>query len=71
MVALDGELMKEITKKSFANGVVYLLHTDDGFPIEVTDTFLPIATKDAIGGGCGMLWHVQAWARKNGKLKKY
>ena len=41
--------MKEIKSKHFANGAVYLLHTDDGFPIEVTDTFLPIATKDAIG----------------------
>ena len=41
--------MKEICSKSFANGSVYLLHTDDGYPIEVTDTFLPFYTKDAIG----------------------
>lgn len=41
--------MKEIKSKSFANGKVYLLHTDDGFPIETTDTFLPFYTKDAIG----------------------
>ena len=41
--------MKEITSKTFANGKVYLLHTDDGYPIETTDTFLPINTKDAIG----------------------
>lgn len=41
--------MKCITSKKFANGCVYLLHTDDGYPIEVTDTFLPWNTKDAIG----------------------
>ena len=42
-------MFKEITKREFANGVVYLLHTEDGLPIEVTDTFLPFYTKDAIG----------------------
>jgi adenine C2-methylase RlmN of 23S rRNA A2503 and tRNA A37 len=36
-------------KKTFANGSVYLLHTEDGFPIETTDTFLPFYTKDAVG----------------------
>jgi adenine C2-methylase RlmN of 23S rRNA A2503 and tRNA A37 len=41
--------MKEIKSKSFANGTVYLLETDDGYPVEVTDTFLPFYTKDAIG----------------------
>ena len=41
--------MKEIKSKEFTNGKVYLLHTDDGYPIEVTDTFLPYYTKDAIG----------------------
>jgi 23S rRNA (adenine2503-C2)-methyltransferase len=41
--------MKEIQHKTFTNGSVYLLHTADGFPIEVTDTFLPYYTKDAIG----------------------
>lgn len=35
--------------KSFANGNVYLLHTEDKYPIEVTDTFLPAYTKNAIG----------------------
>lgn len=42
--------MKEIKKKSFANGDVYLLETKDGYPVEVTDTFLPYYTKDAVGG---------------------
>ena len=41
--------MKENRKKCFTNGVVYALTTDDGYPIEVTDTFLPFYTKDAIG----------------------
>jgi len=41
--------MKEINHRKFANGTVYLLQTDDGFPVEVTDTFLPFYTKDAIG----------------------
>ena len=41
--------MKIINKKEFANGVVYALKTEDGYPIEVTDTFLPFYTKDAIG----------------------
>jgi len=44
-------LIKEIKSKSFANGSVYLLHTADGLPVEVTDTFLPFYTKDAIGIG--------------------
>ncbi|MFA5266248.1 MAG: radical SAM protein [Opitutaceae bacterium] len=41
--------MKELRHKAFANGIVYALETDDGFPIETTDTFLPIETRDAIG----------------------
>jgi len=39
-----------VTKKEFANGIIYALKTEDGFPIEVTDTFLPTYTKDSIGG---------------------
>ena len=41
--------MKQKRCKKFANGVVYALETDDGYPIETTDTFLPFYTKDAIG----------------------
>lgn len=41
--------MKLLKSKSFANGTVYALMTEDGFPVEVTDTFLPFYTKDAIG----------------------
>ncbi len=50
--------MKEIRRVSFANGVVYALETDDGYPIECTDTFLPYYTKDAIN-------------RKQNKLDNY
>jgi 23S rRNA (adenine2503-C2)-methyltransferase len=41
--------MEEIKNKKFDNGIVYLLKTKDNFPVEVTDTFLPFYTKDAIG----------------------
>lgn len=40
--------LKEKTHREFANGAVYLLNTDDGYPIETTDTFLPFYTKDCI-----------------------
>ncbi len=36
-------------KRSFKNGIVYALETPDNMPVEVTDTFLPFYTKDAIG----------------------
>ena len=42
-------MLKEIKHKKFANGIVYLLETGDGYPLEVTDTFLPSYTKDAMG----------------------
>lgn len=42
-------MLKEVKSKKFANGLVYLLETEDGYPLEVTDTFLPFYTKDAIG----------------------
>ena len=51
--------MKEIKSKSFANGSVYLLKTDDGYPLEVTDTFLPYYTKDAIGRKQNLLDNVE------------
>jgi len=50
--------MKYLRSKHFANGSVYALETDDGYPVEVTDTFLPFYTKDAIG-------------RKQNKLDNY
>ena len=42
-------MLKEICSKEFSNGIVYALETEDGYPIEVTDTFLPHYTKDAVG----------------------
>lgn len=51
-------MLTEITNKKFENGIVYALKTHDGFPIEVTDTFLPFYTKDAVG-------------RKQNKLDNY
>jgi 23S rRNA (adenine2503-C2)-methyltransferase len=42
-------MLKRIRSKNFANGSVHLFHTEDGYPIETTDTFLPFYTKDAIG----------------------
>jgi len=41
-------MLREITKRTFTNGTVYLLKTEDNFPIEVTDTYLPFYTKDCI-----------------------
>lgn len=38
-------------KKKFANGQVFALETEDGYPIETTDTFLPFYTKDSINAG--------------------
>ncbi len=43
-------MLKELRKKEFANGTVYALETDDGYPLEVTDTFLPFYTKECING---------------------
>lgn len=41
--------MRNVCSKNFANGIVYALETEDGYPIETTDTFLPFYTKDAVG----------------------
>lgn len=35
-----------VRQRSFANGVVYALRTNDNYLVEVTDTFLPAYTKD-------------------------
>lgn len=50
--------MKIRKERHFENGSVYCLECDDGKLIEVTDTFLPFYTKDAIG-------------RKQNKLDNY
>ncbi len=59
--------LKLIKTKKFANGEVHLMHTEDGYPIEVTDTFLPAYTKDAIGrkqnilSGCELGSRSERW----------
>lgn len=58
-------MFKEIAKREFANGVVYALQTGDGYPIEVTDTFLPAYTKDAIGRKQNKLNNYELGSRKD------
>jgi len=41
-------MFKVKKSKEFANGIVYMLETADGYPLEVTDTFLPYYTKFCI-----------------------
>jgi len=48
-------MMKLKNYKEFSNGVVYAFELSDGKLIEVTDTFLPSYTKDAIGRKQNML----------------
>lgn len=57
--------LKEIKKKEFANGTVYMFETYDGYPIEVTDTFLPYYTKDAIGNQQNKLKSYDLGSRKD------
>ena len=40
-------MLTEVKHRNFTNGSVYALMTEDGFPVEVTDTFLPSYTKEA------------------------
>jgi len=42
-------MLTEVMEKKFSNGIVFLLKTEDDYPIETTDTFLPYYTKNAIG----------------------
>lgn len=35
-------MLKELRSRSFTNGKVYALETEDGYPLEVTDTFYQI-----------------------------
>lgn len=50
-------------EKHFANGSVYLLRTQNGNPVEVTDTFLPIETKYAINTHCNAVTGACAGSR--------
>ena len=42
-------MLKEIKRKDFINGSVHAYLTEDGYPVETTDTFLPYYTKEATG----------------------
>lgn len=57
-------MFTEKAKRNFTNGIVYALHTQDGYPIEVTDTFLPFYTKDAIGRKQNNLDNFEIGSRK-------
>ena len=46
---MDDTKLVEMKSTSFANGSVHCLKLTDGKLIEVTDTFLPFYTKDAVG----------------------
>ena len=56
--------MLVIKKRDFANGTVYGLRLSDGYPIEVTDTFLPYYTKDAVGQKTNILTSDNFGSRK-------
>lgn len=58
-------MLKEIKSREFANGKVYVLHTEDGFPIETTDTFLPYYTKDCINEHINELKNYHLGTRKD------
>jgi 23S rRNA (adenine2503-C2)-methyltransferase len=40
-------MLTEVRSRTFTNGSVYALMTEDNYPVEVTDTFLPFYTKNA------------------------
>lgn len=42
-------MITKINEKNFANGSAFVFKTEDQYMVEVTDTFLPYYTKDAIG----------------------
>lgn len=55
--------MKERSSKTFSNGTVYCLETSDRRLVEVTDTFLPYYTKNAIGRKQNMLYNKEVGSR--------
>ena len=57
-------MLRESKSRFFANGRVYSLLTEDDYPVEVTDTFLPFYTKDAIGKKQNTLQNYNLGSRK-------
>lgn len=43
-------MLHEVKCKKFLNGIVYALKTEDGYPIEVTDTFCLTTRKMQLEG---------------------
>ena len=58
-------MLSEVRKREFQNGIVYALKTEDGYPVEVTDTFLPNYTKDAINENTNKLQNIELGSRHN------
>ena len=58
-------MLSEVRKREFQNGIVYALKTEDGYPVEVTDTFLPNYTKDAINENTNKLQNIELGSRNN------
>ena len=56
--------MKLIKSKQFKNGIVYALETEDGYPVETTDTFLPYYTKNCINEHSNKLNKNEVGSRK-------
>lgn len=57
-------MLTEIRNKQFTNGGVYALMTEDNYPVEVTDTFLPFYTKNALGNNTNKLTSCEIGSRK-------
>ena len=58
-------MLIEVRNRTFRNGIVYALQTEDGYPLEVTDTFLPNYTKDAINENTNKLQNIELGSRCN------
>ena len=58
-------MLIEVRNRTFKNGIVYALQTEDGYPLEVTDTFLPNYTKDAINENTNKLQNIELGSRHN------
>lgn len=57
-------MIELIKTKEFANGAVHAFRTDTGHLVEVTDTFLPYYTKDAVGKHQNKLTNSDLGSRK-------
>ena len=57
-------MLIEKRKRDFSNGTVYALLTEDGYPLEVTDTFLPDYTKMAVNENTNALHERELGSRK-------